>query len=107
MRNFGCQIAIDDFGTGYANYERLKRLEADIIKIDGSFVRDVLTDPMDAMIIRSICELAKVQNLEVVAEYVETLEQQTLLSQLGVHYMQGYLIDKPRPLCEIANRIED
>lgn len=107
LRDFGCQIAIDDFGTGYANYERLKRLEADIIKIDGSFVRDVLTDPMDAMIIRSICELAKVQNLEVVAEYVETQEQQTLLSQLGVHYMQGYLIDKPRPLCEIANRTEE
>lgn len=104
LREFGCQIAIDDFGTGYANYERLKRLEADIIKIDGSFVRDVLTEPMDAMIIRSICELAKMQNLEVVAEYVETPEQQTLLTELGVHYMQGYLIDKPRPLSEISDR---
>lgn len=102
LREFGCQIAIDDFGTGYANYERLKRLEADIIKIDGSFVRDVLTNPMDAMIIRSICELAKVQNLEVVAEFVETEEQQALLVKLGVHYMQGYLIDKPRPLYEIG-----
>ncbi|WP_432700033.1 EAL domain-containing protein [Kluyvera cryocrescens] len=106
LREFGCQIAIDDFGTGYANYERLKRVEADIIKIDGSFVRDVLTDPMDAMIIRSICELAKVQNLEVVAEFVETKEQQALLTELGVHYMQGYLIDKPRPLCEIGYHTE-
>lgn len=106
LRRFGCQIAIDDFGTGYANYERLKRLEADIIKIDGCFVRDVLTDPMDAMIIRSICELAKVRNLAVVAEYVETPEQQTLLASLGVHYMQGYLIDKPRPLCEIGYETE-
>ncbi|WP_052285730.1 EAL domain-containing protein [Kluyvera genomosp. 1] len=106
LREFGCQIAIDDFGTGYANYERLKRVEADIIKIDGSFVRDVLTDPMDAMIIRSICELAKVQNLEVVAEFVETEAQQALLVELGVHYMQGYLIDKPRPLCEIGYHTE-
>lgn len=106
LREFGCQIAIDDFGTGYANYERLKRLEADIIKIDGSFVRDVLTNPMDAMIIRSICELAKMQELEVVAEYVETKEQQSLLTSLGVHYMQGYLIDKPRPLCEIGYQME-
>lgn len=65
-------------------------------------MRDVLTNPMDAMIIRSICELAKVQNLEVVAEFVETEEQQALLVKLGVHYMQGYLIDKPRPLYEIG-----
>ena len=69
-------------------------------------MRDVLTDPMDAMIIRSICELAKVQNLEVVAEFVETKEQQALLTELGVHYMQGYLIDKPRPLCEIGYHTE-
>lgn len=106
LREFGCQIAIDDFGTGYANYERLKRLEADIIKIDGAFVRDVLTNPMDAMIIRSICELAEMQKLEVVAEYVETEAQQALLTQLGVHYMQGYLIDKPRPLCDIGYQTE-
>ena len=101
LREFGCQIAIDDFGTGYANYERLKRLEADIIKIDGSFVRDVLTNPMDAMIIRSICELAKVQNLEVVAEFVETPEQRDMLLRFGVDYLQGYLIGKPTPLAEL------
>lgn len=104
LRRFGCRIAIDDFGTGYANYERLKRLEADIIKIDGCFVRDVLNDPMDAMIIRSICELAKVRNLEVVAEYVETQAQLELLEQLGVHYMQGYLIAKPQPLWQLENK---
>lgn len=107
LRQFGCRIAIDDFGTGYANYERLKRLEADIIKIDGCFVRDVLTDPMDAMIIRSICELAKVRNLVVVAEFVETQEQLELLESLGVHYMQGYLIDKPRPLWQLENKKKD
>lgn len=104
LRQFGIRIAIDDFGTGYANYERLKRLEADIIKIDGCFVRDVLNDPMDAMIIRSICELAKLRNLSVVAEYVETEAQQALLTSLGVHYMQGYLIDKPRPLWQLEHK---
>ncbi|HDT6543290.1 TPA: EAL domain-containing protein [Kluyvera ascorbata] len=107
LRQFGCLIAIDDFGTGYANYERLKRLEADIIKIDGCFVRDVLNNPMDAMIIRSICEMAKLRNLSVVAEYVETEEQQQLLERLGVHYMQGYLIDKPRPLWQLENKKKD
>ena len=67
-------------------------------------MRDLLNDPMDAMIILSICELAKVRNLEVVAEYVETQAQLELLEQLGVHYMQGYLIDKPRPLWQLENK---
>lgn len=59
------------------------------------------------MIIRSICEMAKLRNLSVVAEYVETEEQQQLLERLGVHYMQGYLIDKPRPLWQLENKKKD
>jgi EAL domain-containing protein (putative c-di-GMP-specific phosphodiesterase class I) len=101
LRDFGCAIAIDDFGTGYANYERLKRLQADIVKIDGCFVRDVETDPLDAIIIKSIIEMARVKNLTVVAEYVETEEQKARLLALGVDYLQGYLIGKPRPLQEL------
>lgn len=101
LRDFGCAIAIDDFGTGYANYERLKRLQADIVKIDGCFVRDVETDPLDAIIIKSIIEMARVKNLTVVAEYVETEEQRARLLALGVDYLQGYLIGKPRPLQEL------
>lgn len=98
LRDYGCKIAIDDFGTGYANYERLKRLQADIIKIDGCFVKDIATDPMDAMIVKSICELAKAKSLSVVAEYVETPAQSQILLGLGVDYLQGYLIGKPQPL---------
>ncbi|HEX4503966.1 MAG TPA: EAL domain-containing protein [Scandinavium sp.] len=101
LREYGCQIAIDDFGTGYANYERLKRLEADIVKIDGCFVRDILTDPVDEMIVKSICELAKVKKLTLVAEFVETEAQRELLYKMGVDYLQGYLIGKPRPLEEL------
>jgi EAL domain-containing protein (putative c-di-GMP-specific phosphodiesterase class I)/GGDEF domain-containing protein len=100
LREYGFKIAIDDFGTGYANYERLKRLEADIIKIDGSFVKDICTDSMDAMIVKSICNLAKTKSLTVVAEYVETDAQRQLLLDSGVDYLQGYLIGKPRPLQE-------
>lgn len=98
LRDYGCKIAIDDFGTGYANYERLKRLQADIIKIDGCFVKDIATDPMDAMIVKSICALAKTRSLSVVAEYVETPAQSQILLGLGVDYLQGYLIGKPLPL---------
>ncbi|VDZ77641.1 protein YfeA [Salmonella bongori] len=100
LRKFGLKIAIDDFGTGYANYERLKRLKADIIKIDGCFVKDILTDSLDAMIVKSITDLAKAKSLSVVAEFVETPAQRDLLLQLGVHSLQGYLIGRPRPLGE-------
>ena len=101
LRDFGCAIAIDDFGTGYANYERLKRLQADIVKIDGCFVRDLESDPLDAIMIKSIIEVAKVKNMTVVAEYVETEEQKEKLLALGVDYLQGYLIGRPRPLSEL------
>ncbi|MGN7912256.1 EAL domain-containing protein [Enterobacter sp. 22466] len=98
LRDHGFRIAIDDFGTGYANYERLRRLQADIIKIDGCFVKDICTDDMDAMIVQSICNLAKTKSLSVVAEYVETPEQRDMLLRFGVDYLQGYLIGKPTPL---------
>ena len=71
------------------------------MKIDGCFVRDVETDPLDAIIIKSIIEMARVKNLTVVAEYVETQEQKARLLALGVDYLQGYLIGKPRPLEEL------
>ena len=101
LRDDGFLIAIDDFGTGYANYERLKRLEADIIKIDGCFVKDICTDSMDAMIVQSICNLAKTRSLCVVAEFVETPEQREMLLRFGVDYLQGYLLGKPTPLAEL------
>jgi EAL domain-containing protein (putative c-di-GMP-specific phosphodiesterase class I)/GGDEF domain-containing protein len=98
LRNSGFKIAIDDFGTGYANFERLKRLEADIIKIDGCFVKDIARDPQDVLIVKAICELARAKSLTVVAEYVETQEQCRLLLEAGVKYLQGYLLGKPQPL---------
>ena len=100
LKRLGVQLAIDDFGTGYANYERLKRLQADIIKIDGVFVKDIVTNTLDAMIVRSITDLAKAKSLSVVAEFVETQQQQALLHKLGVQYLQGYLIGRPQPLAD-------
>lgn len=101
LSDYGCLIAIDDFGTGYANYERLKRLEADIVKIDGCFVRDIVTEKMDRLIVKSICDMAQEKNMTLVAEYVETEAQKQLLFELGVDYLQGYLIGKPAPLSEL------
>ncbi len=98
LRESGFRIAIDDFGTGYANFERLKRLQADIIKIDGCFIKDIINDSMDNMIVKLICELAKAKSFSVVAEYVETQAQRELLLDLGVNYLQGYLTGKPVPI---------
>lgn len=101
LRSYGCRIAIDDFGTGYASYGRLKAIQADILKIDGSFVRNMLTDSLDAYIVQSICQVARMKHLSIVAEYVETQEQKEALHALGVDYMQGYLIGKPQPLATL------
>ncbi|MTD37704.1 EAL domain-containing protein [Erwinia sp. CPCC 100877] len=98
LRRHGFRIAIDDFGIGYANYGRLKDLDADIIKIDGCFVRDILNNPLDSMIVRSICEMARAKSMTVVAEFVENSGQRELLLSLGVDYLQGWLTGKPVPL---------
>lgn len=101
LRDNGFKIAIDDFGTGYANYERLKRLQADIIKIDGCFIKDITSDSLDPLIVKSICDMARAKQLNVVAEFVETEEQRTLLLELGVQFLQGYLMGKPEPLTAV------
>ena len=102
LREHGFRIAIDDFGTGYANFERLKRIQADIIKIDGCFIKDIVTDSLDIMIVKSICQLAKAKSFSVVAEYVETEPQRQLLLALGVNYLQGYLTGRPVPLSTLS-----
>jgi EAL domain-containing protein (putative c-di-GMP-specific phosphodiesterase class I)/GGDEF domain-containing protein len=103
LREHGCRIAIDDFGSGYASYDRFKSLQVDIIKIDGSFVRHMLTDAIDQQIIESICRIARMKHLSIVAEYVESEEQRAALHQAGVDYMQGYLIGQPAPIAMLLN----
>lgn len=98
LRNLGCRIAIDDFGTGYASYARFKNVTADILKIDGSFVRNLLSSSMDYQIVASICNLARMKNMQVVAEYVESEDVRQALLTLGIDYQQGYLIGKPEPI---------
>ena len=100
LQSLGCQIAIDDFGTGYASYARLKNVSADILKIDGSFIRNIVSNSLDYQIVASICHLARMKRMLVVAEYVESEEIRSTVISLGIDYMQGYLIGKPQPLHE-------
>ena len=102
----GVEVALDDFGTGYASYARLKNVNADLLKIDGSFIRNIVSNSLDYQIVASICHLARMKKMLVVAEYVENEEIREAVLSLGIDYMQGYLIGKPQPLIDTLNEIE-
>ena len=91
-------LALDDFGTGMASFEYLKSLPFDVIKVDGSFVKDMHKDPVDKAVIKYIQEIAQLKGQETVAEYVETKEDVEELTKIGITYGQGFYLGKPRPL---------
>ena len=91
----GCRFAIDDFGAGHSSYKYLKSLPVDFIKIDGSFVTNLVDDFIDQRIVSSICEIAEATNCKTVAEHVGDYQTLELLRELGVNYAQGFYLGKP------------
>jgi len=102
IQALGIRLALDDFGTGYSSLSYLRKLPINILKIDRSFVIDVVGDKDTTSVLETIISLAEKLSLETVAEGVETTEQLEILTSLGCHYIQGYYFSKPLPL-DMAN----
>ena len=105
LRDLGCGVALDDFGTGLSSLAYLRQLPVTMLKIDGSFVRDILKDPRAESMVRAIAQLARSMSLTTVAEYVETEEIRTRVATLGVDYGQGFAIGRPAPLIELLSEL--
>jgi len=98
IKKYGAKIAIDDFGAGYSNFERLIDYQPDILKIDGSLIRDIETNSYSLSVVKSIVTFAKEQNLQTIAEFIENKNIFKIIKKLGVDYSQGYYFGKPEPL---------
>jgi diguanylate cyclase (GGDEF)-like protein len=105
LQELGCQFALDDFGTGVSSLAYLKDLSVNYIKIDGSFVRDAISNARSESMIKAIAQLAKVMCLETIAEYVETDVLRVRMADLGVDYGQGFAMGKAQPLEDLLQEL--
>ena len=105
LQDLGCQFALDDFGTGVSSLAYLKDLSVDYLKIDGSFVRDALSNSRSESMIKAIAQLAKVMCMKTIAEYVETDSLRARMADLGVDYGQGFAMGKAQPLEELLQEL--
>jgi diguanylate cyclase (GGDEF)-like protein len=101
LKSMGCRFALDDFGSGLSSFAYLKNLPVDYLKIDGIFVKDIVDDPIDHAMVKSINEIGQVMGMETIAEFVENDVIKGMLKEIGVNYAQGYGIGKPQPFDEI------
>jgi len=105
VKRFNCQFALDDFGAGMSSFTYLKNLPVDYVKIDGSFVRDILVDDISFAMVRSLADVTRVMKIKSIAEFVETNEIREKLASIGIDYVQGFGVGKPKPLPEFTASI--
>jgi diguanylate cyclase (GGDEF)-like protein/PAS domain S-box-containing protein len=101
LKQMGCRFALDDFGSGLSSFAYLKNLKVDYLKIDGSFVKDMMNDPIDRSLVEAINEIGHIIGIKTIAEFVENTDILEALRELGVDFAQGYGVAKPAPLEEI------
>jgi EAL domain-containing protein (putative c-di-GMP-specific phosphodiesterase class I) len=99
-----CKFSLDDFGTGLSSFAYLKSMPVDFIKIDGQFVRDIINDPIDMAMVRSINEIGQIMGKKTVAEFVENEQILKQIKLIGIDYVQGYHISKPVPLSDLVKQ---
>ncbi len=103
LKELGCKFALDDFGTGLSSFGYLKHFPVDFLKIDGSFVKEILHDPIDREMVRSINEIGHLTGKQTIAEFAENQEIINMLQSLGVDYAQGYGVSQPQRVLKAAN----
>ena len=103
IKSHGCKVAIDDFGTGYSNFEYLLKLNADVIKIDGSLLKEIDRNQDHYDIVATIVSFAKIKNLKVVSEFVSSETILEKIKELGIDFSQGYLFSEPKPMEHLAS----
>lgn len=98
LRELGCEVALDDFGTGYSSFSYIQQLSVDYIKIDGTFIKDLVDKRVDQKMVRLIGEIGREAGMKTIAEYVQSAESLSLLGELGIDYAQGFYIGRPTRL---------
>jgi len=107
LRERGCSISLDDFGAGLSSFAYLKNFNVDTLKIDGSFIRDITDNRISESMVAAITQVAKVMELETVAEYVESEKTRALIAELGVDYAQGHTVGKPIPIAAALEQLPE
>ena len=114
VRRLGCRISLDDFGVGFSSFSYLKHLRADILKIDGSFIRDLHNNNADQLFVKALVDVARGMGMQTVAEFVENQEIYEHIGRLGVDYAQGYYVGRPNeklifrtPALKAEEKVED
>ncbi len=103
LKELGCRVAIDDFGAGYTSFKNLKTLNVDMVKIDGSFIRNLTTEPDNQVFIKTLVEIAETFNLETVAEWVGDEETAQMMARAGITHQQGFYFGQP----QLASTFQD
>lgn len=100
LHELGCEFSLDDFGSGLSSFAYLKNLNVDYLKIDGAFIRDMRSDPIDREMVEAINKVGHVMGIKTIAEYVEDADTLALLREIGVDYVQGFSVSAPKCICD-------